>query len=56
MPGLAIIPEKDRFQWGPIPAVPYFLMFAGNGVIGEAYRRYKSWWPEGQLMMVNKVR
>lgn len=54
MPGLAIIPVKDRFQWGPIPTVPYFLMYAGMGVIQEAYQRYKSWWPEGQLLVYGR--
>ncbi|MBU0707533.1 hypothetical protein KKG41_04140 [Patescibacteria group bacterium] len=54
MSGLETIPEKDRFQWGPIPAVPYFLLFAGLGVVQKAYQKYRSWWPKGHLVVFDK--
>lgn len=54
MSGLRIIPKNDRLQWGPMPAVPYFIMLVAWAVIGRAQRRFKSSWPHGQELFYDK--
>ncbi|MFH1890420.1 MAG: PEP-utilizing enzyme [Candidatus Kuenenbacteria bacterium] len=53
MPQIPVIPIKDRFQWGPIPAVPYYLILVGLKMVFETHRKYGIGWPEGLLFFYN---
>lgn len=47
---IPIYPKKDLYQWGPIPAVPYYLLNPGRAVVQEVYKHYRLNWAEGMMV------
>ena len=51
---IPIYPKEDLYQWGPIPAVPYYLIGPGRAVVQEVYKKYKINWGEGMMVYFDK--
>ncbi|MDP3964621.1 MAG: PEP-utilizing enzyme [bacterium] len=54
MPKVSVIPESDRFQWGPIDGVPFYLGLAGFGCVQRSWELYGHGWPAGDLLFYDR--
>jgi len=47
------IPTEHRFQWGPVPAVPFYLFSAATNAVPRMWAALGIGWPDSQLFFQN---